>query len=287
MTTRPPVCQASLLTGHVAVGLLVPREHIDALLREPSTSWTAKADNLSCVDNHQRWLQTLNDEMRKHVRMQEQLPSKTGAETWQDCWTKIQQGESLDLEPEELIARRRRQADVADFALSIQRTKRELARSAGTKNDCTSSVVASARARAIFSKGSHCACSSVGEDACTLQMPISARDVAQSFSSSAPATAQTNAFDAETKPMVLSEPCSSAGDHLGERGAHAVGMGTRGPPATCGVDKSGPHRLPFLPAMSSKRQRTIGHRPTATPNLHPLLQMASHLSADGEEEIKR
>ena len=62
----------------------------------------------------------------------------------QDCWATIRQHESLDYDAEELLAHNQRQADLTDFTLSIQRTKREQARQAASAAAPSSSSSTSA-----------------------------------------------------------------------------------------------------------------------------------------------
>ena len=62
----------------------------------------------------------------------------------QDCWATIRQHESLDYDAEELLAHNQRQADLTDFTLSIQRTKREQARQAASAATAPSPMAAPA-----------------------------------------------------------------------------------------------------------------------------------------------
>lgn len=163
MGGRPPVRRVSLISGHTAVGLLVPPEHLASTLNTTDkgvfgASFTTETrnttasgdafvshgehgacaqDNCSIGNGHGcavnlRWAQQLEDALRSQRRLQQCLPSSGEDERtgWQECWAAIKEHETLDLEPDEVLERKMRAEEVKDFALQVQRSKRARASAA-------------------------------------------------------------------------------------------------------------------------------------------------------------
>ena len=109
--------------AQVAVGLLVPLEHLDTLLNEHALGLVTEEVFDTGSDGGQRWSRSLEEELVKQRRLQQLLPPPREDVEESDCWAMIKQNESLDLDPEELHAQKQRNADLSNFALSIHRDK--------------------------------------------------------------------------------------------------------------------------------------------------------------------
>ena len=115
------------------MGILLSRAEADRLLSETPASLeldlppkSADADAENGGEAASRWVLAFDDALASQRALQSALPAPAdGADSWQTCWAAIQQGDSLDLDPDEVASRRRRQEDLRDFQLRIQRKRRE------------------------------------------------------------------------------------------------------------------------------------------------------------------
>ena len=126
---RPRVVRVPLVSGHVAVGLVVPKEKEELLVEElPPIPFDDDGDAYhdDCVvEGHQRWATQLDAALVSQRALQRSLPHYDDDEAaWQACWATLRQHDSQDLEPDEIAERQRREAKLRDFHAQISRRKR-------------------------------------------------------------------------------------------------------------------------------------------------------------------
>lgn len=141
------VRRATLLSGQVAVGLLVPRDKVAAVLQEApaalqrlqqeetAAATTVAADGATLssaggteIEGQQRWFSELQRALVSQRALQAALPAHDDHEEWRRCWEMLKQHESCDLDGDELHQARQKQADTRSFQLEIQRRKKIEAR---------------------------------------------------------------------------------------------------------------------------------------------------------------
>ena len=123
--------RATLLSGQVAVGLLVPADKVGAVLRgrlELRGGAEAAAAGAEEAEGQQRWHAALQEAMVTQRAMQLALPAHDDHEDWRRCWAELKQHEGHDLDTDELQEAQRKQADIRSFQLEMQKRKKQQAR---------------------------------------------------------------------------------------------------------------------------------------------------------------
>jgi hypothetical protein len=147
---RPNVRRATLLTGHVAVGIVLSSSQVkalrEALLQErtspppmtppdttpPERAWSDGAwmdsSGIEASDAPQAWTKSVAEALEQQTRLQLALPPPPpDADDWQPCWADLTH-EATALDETELEERQERQQRTSDFQLELmQRRKREQA----------------------------------------------------------------------------------------------------------------------------------------------------------------
>ena len=147
---RPNVRRATLLTGHVAVGIVLSSSQVkalrEALLQErtspppmtppdttpPERAWSDGAwmdsSGIEASDAPQAWTKSVAEALEQQTRLQLALPPPPpDADDWQPCWADLTQ-DATALDETELEERQERQQRTSDFQLELmQRRKREQA----------------------------------------------------------------------------------------------------------------------------------------------------------------
>ena len=128
---RFAVRRATLLSGQVAVGLLVPADKVGAVLRarlELRGGAEAAAAGAEEAEGQQRWHAVLQEALVTQRAMQLALPAHDDHEDWRRCWAELKQHEGHDLDTDELQEAQRKQADIRSFQLEMQKRKKQQAR---------------------------------------------------------------------------------------------------------------------------------------------------------------
>ena len=124
------VRRATLLSGEVAVGLLLPRNKVAAMLHEAPQAMsgvdmingTAITENV--VEGQQRWFLELDRALVTQRALQQALPAHDDHADWRQCWALLRHHESSDLDTDELQEAQQKQADIRSFQLEMQRRKK-------------------------------------------------------------------------------------------------------------------------------------------------------------------
>ena len=267
---RPQVRRVQLLSGHVAVGLRVPSELLEQFLssdEDRSAACVGSDENAFEMAESRadaRWCALLEDSLRTQRKLQEQLPAHADeGDGWQECWATIRQHESEDLEPDELIAHRERQGAVNDFALSIQRQKREQARAAARSNAFSIGGLLGGAASAAVGTGTAKPTPAPYAVPARLPSPVAASGAKPP---AAPTVSNaTGAGASAFMPAVGSARSSAAAQRAAAQSALHPLLQTA---ATAGGGG-------FMPAVSTARSSAAVQRAAAQSTLHPLLQMAA------------
>ena len=108
-STRTVVRRAALVSGHMAVGLLLSSEQLGLLLRERNEAPVALEDESDRSEGQQRWCALLEESLVAQRALQSKLPAYDDHGAWEACWAVIRQHETEQLEPDELQEQQQRQ----------------------------------------------------------------------------------------------------------------------------------------------------------------------------------
>ena len=212
---RPRVVRVPLVSGHVAVGLVVPKEKEELLVEElPPIPFDDDDDAYhdDCVvEGHQRWATQLDAALVSQRALQRSLPHYDDDEAaWQACWATLRQHDSQDLEPDEIAERQRREAKLRDFHAQISRRKR---------------AEAAAAARTL--------------------------SAAQAAAAAAAAAGVPSASPGASPPLASPSPAVAAASRLGGRLTAGATSPASAPPLSSTVPAGASAAAPFRPAVST------------------------------------
>ena len=206
--------------------------------------------------------------------------------------------ESMDLEPEELVAHRKRQADVANFALSIQRNKRGSARASHSRGgnalvlgkhkpgspsssspDANAGAAGTQRASAAVHSADNSA-ESNSDQTHLIRKACTSNGVGKEAMGAGKTSSDKRAATVCENGSIGTDPdasIASAAPASGAAGPSArLGQSTRAPCTGAGTGGGAPgRRVPFMPSVTTRRLPAAQQRAAAQSALHPLLQMAS------------